>query len=465
MPGQGCKDEAAGFQGMARRILIVSHHFYPEAQVGAKRMSELARHLCDDCDEVVVITARAPAAACDQSLQLRLPGLRQIRIPLPPKLLPFLLPRLRRLRGENGRANATAAPAVPGSAKSGRESLLAKAKRFYFSLEWLIDDKKLWSFLVTLRLYGFLFAKPFDAVISSGPPMSAHLAVLLGRPILRGRWVLDLRDPWCDQSERSHVESRFSRWCNRRLEARVIAAADAVTVTTPSYRDLLRQRYPRQSSKIWLILNGYDRPPTHGPASTGRLQLLYAGTLYYNRDPFPLLRAVRELVDDPEVDRSKVSVRLVGDCDRWNDISLTDWIEANRLQDCVHVEPWAAPDTVAQLMAEANVLIAFAQGQPLQIPAKMFDYLAARREILLIAEPDSDAAWLARQSDSARIVAPGDEAAMGAALRALYRDYVTAPRRPQRLAAPLDAFSRRAQNAHFLDLLREGAVIEQEVES
>ena len=68
MPGQGCKDEAAGFQGMARRILIVSHHFYPEAQVGAKRMSELARHLCDDGDEVVVITARAPAAACDQSL-------------------------------------------------------------------------------------------------------------------------------------------------------------------------------------------------------------------------------------------------------------------------------------------------------------------------------------------------------------------------------------------------------------
>lgn len=66
-----------------------------------------------------------------------------------------------------------------------------------------------------------------------------------------------------------------------------------------------------------------------------------------------------------------------------------------------------------------------------------------------------------RGYDSAGVAVVSD----GAVTVRKNRDYVTAPRRPQRLAAPLDAFSRRAQNAHFLDLLREGAVIEQEVES
>src|SRR5690606_30183401 len=132
-------------------------------------------------------------------------------------------------------------------------------------------------------------------------------------------------------------------------------------------------------------------------------------------------------------------------------------------QDSIRVKPRVPAAEVEALLTEENVLINFAQGQPMQIPAKMFDYLAARREILLITEPDSDTAWLARQSGCARIVPPEDDAAMSAALADLYQEYVAAAQGREELGRSLDAFGRRAQNARFLDLLQEGAIVEQEV--
>lgn len=451
---------------MAKRILIVSHHFYPDAVVGAKRMSELARYLCNEAYEVVVVAAKpSRGGKVDPSLRLDFPNLHHIWLPQPPKVLPFLLPRIKLLltRSSGGKQSVVAHPAVP--AENGKEGLLHRLKRTYFSLEWLVDDKKLWATLVAVRLLGFALAKPFDAVISSGPPMSTHLAVLLARPVLRGRWIADLRDPWCDQNHRSGVQTKLSRQFDRWFEARVVAAADAVTVTTPGYKRLLCQRYPEKRERIQLVLNGFDGEAETPPPTSGKLHLLYAGSLYYNRDPFPLLRGIRELVNQPDVDRSRVIVRLVGDCHSWNGASVANWIQENGLQDCVAIHPRVPAAEVGALLAEANVLINFAQAQPMQIPAKMFDYLAARREVLLIAEPHSDTAWLARQAGCTRIVPPGDDAAMNSTLASLYHDYVTAPQSRNFSSTPsLDAFSRRAQSEKFVDLLQGGSVTEQEAE-
>lgn len=449
---------------MAKRILIVSYHFYPDAQVGAKRMSELVRVLCDQGHEVVVVSSKAHAKqGVASGLDIDSPRLRRIRIPSPPKLLPAMLSWIKRLRPK-GRATVSSGQAqeqLPDETAAD-ESLLARLKRYYFSLEWLVDDKKLWSALVAARLLGFAFSKPFDVVISSGPPMSSHLSVWLTRPVLRCRWIMDMRDPWCDQDQNKHVESVLSRRLNRWLERCTVTVANAVVVTAPGYKRLLQQRYPTASNRIHLVLNGFDQEQASTPAPRGRLNLLYAGSLYYNRDPFPLLRSVRDLVRRSDVERGLVSVRFVGDCRSWGGVDIARWVQENQLEDCVRVEPPVPAGEVHRLLADANVLLSFAQGQPMQIPAKMFDYLAARREILLITEPGSDTAWLARQAGCGRIVSPDDDAAMHAALAGLYADYVVGPQPVDLTMTAVDRYSRQAQCGQFLELLHETVMVEQE---
>lgn len=450
---------------MAKRILIVSYHFYPDAQVGAKRISELARMLCDQGHEVVVVASkRSSNGSYDPRLRIDSPGLTRIAIPSPPKLLPKLLSLVKRLRAPLRGAKRDSAVSVRmNEGLVAKEGVLARLKRFYLSLEWLVDERKLWSALAAGRLFGLVFSKPFDVVISSGPPMSAHLAVLLARQALRCRWVMDMRDPWCDQDHHKHVQSGFSRRINRWLEGRAIGSADAVVVTTPGYKRTLQQRYAPVFDRIHLVLNGFESETAKTPAPHGKLELLYAGSLYYNRDPFPLLRAVKDLVNQDGVDRSLVSLRFFGKCGCWNGVSLESWILEHGLEDCISIRPPVAAADVGRLMEEANVLVNFAQGQPMQIPAKTFDYISAQREILLITEEESDTAWIGRKAGCARIVPPGNDKAMSAALRALYRDYVESKESFATDSRPLDTFSRRVQNGHFIDLLELGSIVEQEV--
>lgn len=450
---------------MTKRILIVSYHFYPDTAVGAKRMSELARYLCDQGHEVVVVSAAsARYLQLDPELELEVPGLRCIRVPQPTKLSPLVLNQIKRLRrrGEGQQPGAVSGAGV-GNSLPERENTLQRLKRVYHSLEWLVDDKKLWASLVALRLVLLSFGKPFDVVISSGPPMTAHLAVWAARPMLRCRWIADLRDPWTDQDHwRLHIQSAISRRANRSLERRVFASADAISVTTPGYARTLRKSYPARQDQIFTVLNGFEGIVEPSQPPQGRLDLLYAGSLYYNRDPFPLLRALGRLVEQPEVDRSRVRFRLFGDCAAWGGTNLTEWIAQHGLHDCVSVHPPVSVAEIRQLMVESNVLVNFAQGQPMQIPAKMFEYIAARREMLLITENDSDSAWLARQAGSANIVTPGDENAALEALGDLYRKYVVNPQQADLDPSRLLIFGRANQNARFLELLTGEIGVQQE---
>lgn len=443
---------------MGARILIVSYHFYPGSAVGAKRMSELARELVAAGHEVVAVCAPPPAERSDPALADRIEGVDRVTVPEPAKLVQRLSALRRRWQTHAG-ARAVAAGAADWSPRTetqqAKESLVRRIKRWYHSFEWMVDDKKRWAWRASRRAAMLAVQQPFDCVISSGPPMSAHLAVLWARPLLRLPWIMDLRDPWTDDSEwMSHVHSTLSRRLDRYLERRCIQAADQVLTTTAAYADLLRTRFPAKASAIEVIYNGFDTPvQTAIEPPRGELRLLYAGSLYYNRNPFPLLKALAALLDGEGIDRRKVSFRLVGHCADWQGRALQPWLRARALDDCVSVSPPVPAAEVRELQARANVLVNFAQGQPRQIPAKMFEYLAAGREMLLLTEADSASAELARRTAAAMVVDPEQPEALFAALRELYERYV---RRGEGYRVDLERigeFSRSRQNLRLLDLI------------
>jgi len=439
-----------------KRVLLVSYHFYPDSAIGARRISELAAHLRADGHEVTVVSAGGEPIQTDPALNARVQGMRIHRVAVPPKLTPRLLGLLRRRRNaaDSAAAGVAASESNAQTIAASAEGLLARIKRYYHALEWLVDDHKLWSLRAALRIARLALRERFDWVISSGPPMSPHLAVLAARPLLRCRWIMDMRDPWTDDQEwLRHVRCAATDRINAFLERRCIAAADVVTTTTPSLARLLKTRYPERDEAIQCIYNGYDGAPERSPPPLGELRLLYAGSIYYNRDPFPLLRAVAELVARPEVERRKVSFLLVGNCQQWRGSSVSEWIRAHQLEDCIEVRAPVAASEVARLMREANVLVNFAQGQPRQIPAKMFEYIASRRQMLLIAEADSDSAALVRDTGSGWICDPRAPESLPAALQALYRQYVVEAHGYDADPGRVALFARASQNRRFLEIL------------
>src|SRR5262249_53482714 len=152
----------------------------------------------------------------------------------------------------------------------------------------------------------------------------------------------------------------------RFLERRVVQGAAAVTSTSAAVANLLMDRYPDRRRTIHVVRNGYDGSVISAPSDTGgRLSILFAGELYFGRNPFPMLSAIEELLERPEVDRSRIEVTLMGKVQTYGDQSVAAWLKGRRCASIVTLMPPQSSEVVASKVAQSTVVLNLAQRQPL----------------------------------------------------------------------------------------------------
>ena len=78
-----------------------------------------------------------------------------------------------------------------------------------------------------------------------------------------------------------------------------------------------------------------------------------------------------------------------------------------------------------QYLFESDILLIIQPRAPLQIPAKLFEYMYLRKPILAITEEDSATADIIRQAQLGIIVDPEDIPSIKKAIQNLYRQYQT----------------------------------------
>lgn len=384
-----------------KNILIISYHFYPDTAVGAKRPSELALALKKQGYDVSIITAKT--SNFDRSLNKKIDGMNVKRITPPPSLENYIVRSIKKLLGKD--SSKKKHPRTTNNNESykhtpNKESLYRKLRRWYFSWSALIDALKLWSFFLVLTItYRRLFTKKYDLVISSGPPMASHYPALFCKVINNCPWVLDLRDPFPVISfvypnhtfMSQDVKSKFREKIELLLEKLALIKSDLIITSSPGIQKELQSRYEIDENKYKIIFNGFDEQADLSALnlSTDRITFIYAGTLYFNRNPFPLLNSFKKLITSYDLNPKDISLNFYGHCDSWRNQSLHDWISENEMQSYVLIHPPVDKDTIIKKMSAANVLVNLSQGQARQIPAKTFDYIGMRKSILTIAEHDS----------------------------------------------------------------------------
>ncbi|NNE36646.1 MAG: glycosyltransferase, partial [Rhodothermales bacterium] len=286
---------------------------------------------------------------------------------------------------------------------------------------------------------------------------ASYVAGMMAARRFNAPLVLDFRDPWFLQRLAMHGKHPAYAYLGRRedrLAQKCIDRASLLVVTSPGTAEYMTGTYVIGDKPVSLVRNGYDEESIiQSEAPYGRLEMIFAGTIYDKRDPFPFLEALSEMVKSNAVDRDKVRFRLVGNCESWNGISLTAWIDDKSLADVVSVEGFMPHAEISELMEASNVLVNFSQGQPLQIPAKSYEYLASKRDVLCIAESDSDVARLHREAGYGDVIEPDNKEAMRASLRKLYRKYVLQTSGTGDALPDTSAYRRSAQFRELLSAL------------
>jgi glycosyltransferase involved in cell wall biosynthesis len=230
-----------------------------------------------------------------------------------------------------------------------------------------------------------------DLVLATAPPWTG---LLVGAAIARGAgvpFVADFRDPWTAQ-ERRYADLPGGRRRAARLEARTVREASRVIANTVPAADWLAAKYPTHAQKIVAIPNGFDSELVQSsddvaPAvvpGAGPLELCHFGTVYAARSPRQLLLALADLAERHNGGSGPpVRVRFIG---AWqvNDSetrALTERLERSGLMVREAPLPHAA---CLRAMRDSRALLILQPDLPLQIPGKLYEYIAAGRPLVVV---------------------------------------------------------------------------------
>jgi Glycosyl transferase 4-like domain len=438
-------------------VILLGAHAYPDPAIGSRRLSEFARHLSEQGWEVHLIAQAGPFPRSGGTLA---PAVVRHDIEFPAPLSRRLTDTIRSLRQTPAATTReSAASRSPPAGSSGARPALATRLRdwmahHYFRFTVAVDSYKRWSLHAARKLAQLVREHRPAAIFASGPPFSPLAGAALVARLRRIPFVIDLRDPWMNRGavvprDYAGLRRRLDSW----LESRCIGLATYV-VTTSQLTQQLHAHYPAHAAKIVTVRNGYeDGMLMEPPAFSGRLIMLYAGTIYLNRDPMPFFEALSNLQRSGSIDPQRICVRFVGDCQRWRDIDLQAWLSQRGLDRIVELRAPVPSAQIAALTREANVLINFAQKQPDSVPAKLFEQIASRRQVLLFTESDSESANVAGNSPQV-LRLEGDIAEIEAAIRRLYAQWVEGTATATVDDSMLAELGRRHSNEHLERLLR-----------
>ncbi|MDP6762646.1 MAG: glycosyltransferase [Planctomycetota bacterium] len=384
-----------------RKCLIISYHFAPGAQVGAIRPAKFARYLPVHGWEAHVLTVaeKYHPLQTDWCAEDLPDGgrLHRTRMWVHPNDLYLKLKRLFS-RGDSA-LEGQPAPTADGTGKRLRKG--SPVRDFVNSLLRLPDDKLPWIPVALPRALRLVRRHSVDAVVTTGPPHSTHLIGLALKRLAGATWFADLRDPWLGNVTKSLFPStRLSAGMDRRMERAVVRGADRVIVTNEFVRKELLESYPDLAPhRIVVITNGFDKldfDASSGEERPEEFTLVHTGNLYNLRSPRALLQAIADLVESGRVPASRLRVQFVGRmiADA-HPLHIARDLGLERIVTASEPVPHHEAVTATQ---RADLLLVLAQGEPNQIPAKVFEYIATGNRLLVVPD-DGAAAELVRERD------------------------------------------------------------------
>lgn len=398
------------------RVLMLCFAYPPTGDVGLVRAWKFAKFLPEFACAPTVLTPVGVAGRIsvpeDRAI---LPGVRVIRTPYTDAVSAWKA----RLGLTGSARDSQFAPSGPvgGPVNLGTESpprrpwlapgRVGRAVRLAVRAAITIPDEHVgWLAPGLAVARDLLNREPHDLIYSTSPPETAHVMAKRLKDEFGLPWVADLRDLWSGDHyrQRPWLKSRVLRW----VERRTLSRADAIVTVSEPWRAALARDYEPSTGVVACVPNGFDADDYAGGIvpDPDVFRVVYTGSLDRRfQDPELVLRAVGRLVQTGQVDPSRFSLDfyLFGD-------NLPDLVGLSRrhgLEGVVRQLPALGYFESLRAQQAATLLLAIQWNSDAgkgNLPLKVFDYLGARRPILVAGSgegvlgpllDDTGAGWLA----------------------------------------------------------------------
>lgn len=291
----------------------------------------------------------------------------------------------------------------------------------YVSWMALPDRWVSWCFGGVVSGIGLIFKQKPKVIFSTYPIATAHLIGLILHRLSGIPWVADFRD---SMTEDDYPTNRRQRAVYRWIERQTIKHCTKAIFTTPSAVAMYAARYPAIPKSRWaLIPNGFDEEnfvfaensknykKVLKAKNSEQIILLHSGILYPSeRDPREFFKALAYLIHSGVVSAGKLKIilRATG-----HDNLHRELIIKNGLEEVVFLEHGVAyHDALVEMLTVDGLLIFQASNCNHQIPAKIYEYLRARKPIFALTDSEGDTAGVLKEAGVPYIVPLNDKGAI-----------------------------------------------------
>jgi len=288
--------------------------------------------------------------------------------------------------------------------KSLLRSSITLVKDWGTGLLQLPDSRSGWIRPAICSAMQMINRHPVDLIYSTSPYASAHLISLKIKRQTNLPWVADFRDPWCGNP---YTKKPFMlhRYIEARMERSVLESADRIVVNTPAALEKLINRYPGLQHKCMTILNGFDadiidRITPIRTASSDTFSLVHCGQFYGPRTPLFLFKAIKSLIQSKPQLARRFKLTLVGSAS-YDGKHLKTIAKELGVESVVHIvgekSHW---ESLGYMAGGDGLALIGSTGTDanLQIPNKLFEYLAMKKTVLAVFPDSHPAVEILRQA-------------------------------------------------------------------
>lgn len=408
------------------KLLIVAYYFPPESSSGSFRPLYFAKNLMDYGCQVSVLTSSKEFYLIEQPIDDALldtlnSGVKVIRsrVTRPREALISLKKKL--FHSPAKEEHDDIRPIQLSASGVGSKSTFQNIKDCITDLLAFPDPHVGWLPWALWDGRKIARSQEIDVIWATGSPWTCFLVGALLKKITGKPLVLDYRDPWGANPNMS-LKNKHVAALEQKIEKAVVARADLITANTEELKNDFLVRFPfLRKDQVVTLPNGFEQFIESPTCKNNALTLTHAGSLYFSRNPFHLLKAVAELLDEGAIPSGEIIIKFIGGISI-EDPTLDLLLSSPELQNVVQVYPRMALDKAIEHQLSSDVLFLLQPGFPLQIPRKLYEYISLRKPILAITDTEGATARIVRENNFG-VVVPNTVNDLKTSLKKLWFDW------------------------------------------
>ncbi len=368
-----------------KKILIIAYYWPPSGGAGVQRWLKFVKYLAQMDYEVHVYTTSNPeTTAFDEDLLKEVPD--NVTVIRKKIWEPFEV--YRKFTGKKEKNTSV----LFSDGKTKKRKFTESVALFVRANLFVPDAKMFWIKPSVRFLKKYVRENDIPLVVSTGPPHSLHLIAKKIKKALKIKWIADFRDPWTniDYFDFFPTLSIVDKW-HKKLEKKVLKAADKVVVVSPQMKKEFSHVIPTQ--KIELITNGYDSELKEKPTLNEKFTIAHVGSINVDRVHPSFYEALHELLASEKDLKKHLSLLFIGKVS----YEVKALLAQHQLEECTDMPGYLSYHQLIDIQSKVHLLYLPINNTPNAkgiLTGKFFEYLAARRPILAQGPQDGDLAEL-----------------------------------------------------------------------